>query len=164
MTAPHRLIDKQKSQSGFTLLEVLIALVILSVGLLGLAKMQLNSIKFTNSALLRSQAVFLAYDIFERMRANRTMAVNGAYNTAFDTVVSSPPDCVSSTCSTAQMVTFDLAQWKSDLAALLPSGGGEITPIVAGGMEKLFTISIRWDDERKNTVTAYKTFSLRSEI
>lgn len=160
----HRLFRNRKACSGFTLLEVLITLTIMSIGLLGLAKMQLNSIKFTYSAYIRSQALFLANDIFERMRANRTMAINGAYDTAFGMVVSNPPNCVTSTCTPAQMATYDLAQWKSDLALLLPSGDGEITPIVSGGTENIFTISVHFDDDRRSTVTDYKTFSLRTDL
>ncbi|MBF0126573.1 MAG: type IV pilus modification protein PilV [Magnetococcales bacterium] len=155
---------KPRHPDGFTLLEVLITLAILSVGLLGLAKMQLNAIRFTQSAYLRSQVIFLAYDMFERMRANRTLALNGAYNTGFDTVVTPGTDCALATCSPAQMATFDLAQWKSDLNQLLPSGEGEITPMVTGGPEALFDISIRWDDDRRAEVIAHKTFSLKSEI
>ena len=64
--------------SGFTLLEVLVALVILSIGLLGLAGLQAASLRYNHSSYLRSQATLIAYDIVDRMRANRQEALNGA--------------------------------------------------------------------------------------
>ncbi|MEO5339308.1 MAG: type IV pilus modification protein PilV [Magnetococcus sp. MYC-9] len=164
VTVPRGALRRGHARSGFTLLEILITLVILSVGLLGLAKMQLSTIQHNHSALLRSQAIVLAYDIFERMRANRTLAINGAYNTGFNTVINSPPDCMALPCTPAQMVSFDLAQWKNDLALLLPEGSGDVGLVVSGGMEHIVTISIRWNDGRNNNVAAYKTFSWSSEI
>ena len=56
---------------GFTLVEVLVALVVLSIGLLGVAALQLTSLRSNHSSAMRSQATFLAYDIIDRMRANR---------------------------------------------------------------------------------------------
>ncbi len=58
--------------SGFTLLEALIALLVLSIGLLGLAALQTRGLAYSHDAYLRSQATFLAYDIIERMRARKT--------------------------------------------------------------------------------------------
>ena len=62
--------EKYRSQ-GFTLIEVLIAIIVLSIGLLGLAGLQLTSLRNSNSAYTRSQAVILSYDIVDRIRANR---------------------------------------------------------------------------------------------
>ena len=64
-----KIIPKQR-QSGTTLLEVVVTIVIISIGLLGLAGLQLNSMKFQKSASQRSEAVQSAYDLSERMRAN----------------------------------------------------------------------------------------------
>ncbi|MBF0270709.1 MAG: type IV pilus modification protein PilV [Magnetococcales bacterium] len=151
-------------RAGFTLLEVLITLVIVAVGLLGLAKLQLNAIRFTQSAQLRSQALLLGNDILERMRANRTMTMNGAYAIAFEAIQPVPPDCLTATCTPAQLASHDLNRWKLDLASLLPDGDGEITHIDSGGQESLFHIAIRWDDDRRHTIVSYKTFSLESEL
>jgi type IV pilus modification protein PilV len=65
---------------GFSLFEVLIALVVLSVGLLGLASLQTNTLKFNQGAYLRTQATNLAYDMADRMRANRAAAIANAYD------------------------------------------------------------------------------------
>src|SRR5690606_37316619 len=82
MTASRSLIAAARGRrestrgGGFTLIEVLIALVVMSVGLLGLASLQTNTLAFNRDAYLRSQATALAYDIIDRMRANRDAAVN----------------------------------------------------------------------------------------
>lgn len=164
MTLINPPFDAKSNQSGFTLLEVLITLLIFSVGLLGLAKMQMHTIKYADSAFRRSQAIFLAHDIFERMRANRTLAANGAYSVAFGDPIVGASDCVASTCSTLQMAGYDLKQWKDDLAALLPLGDGAVTPVASGGVGTIFNISVRWNDDRRASVIDYKTFLLQSEI
>ena len=134
-------------QSGFTLIEVLVALIILSIGLLGLAGLQATGLRQNHSSLLRSQATFLAYDIADRIRANRQAAVdNSAYNIAEGGVVSS--------WGVAQT---DLTEWKANLAAQLPSGDGSVVP--AGS---IFTITVTWDDTRGDG--AKKTFTVDTQL
>ena len=67
-------------QRGFSLLEVLIAVVVLSIGLLGLASLQATSLRMNQEALMRSQEAHLAYDMIDRMRANRPGFIAGTYN------------------------------------------------------------------------------------
>ncbi|MCW8908717.1 MAG: type IV pilus modification protein PilV [Sedimenticola sp.] len=132
---------KYFKQRGFTLLEVLIAVLVLSIGLIGLAGMQLLGVKNNNSAAMRSQAVFLAQDISDRMRANIGNA--GSY------VITGTPSCVglctiTSGCSGSQLATYDVCQWRNS-AATLPSGIGHIT-YDAGN--DVYRIRLMWDDER----------------
>jgi len=129
---------------GFTLLEVLVALLVLSVGLLGLAGLQTFSLRNNTSAFQRSQAVVLAYDALDRMRGNRDQATLGAgslYNTAF---ADSPAtvDC-STICTSANVARHDVAAWKADVARL-PGGEGQITI----GADNKATIEVRWSDNR----------------
>jgi type IV pilus assembly protein PilV len=82
LNTPRPLTDRPHSRSrGFTLLEILVALLILTIGLLGLGTLQMTSLRYNHSALLRSQATLLAQDILDRMRANRATAVGGSYVT-----------------------------------------------------------------------------------
>ncbi len=67
-------------QVGFSLVEVLVALLILSIGLLGLASLQMQSVQFNQSALYASQANFIAYEVMDRMQANAQEARDGDYN------------------------------------------------------------------------------------
>ncbi|HFE32669.1 MAG TPA: type IV pilus modification protein PilV [Gammaproteobacteria bacterium] len=131
-------------QAGFTLLEILIALIILSIGLLGLAGLQANSLKNNNSAYQRTQASLLANEMLDRIRANRQGLETGAYD-AIDSTSTSDPGCITSGCSNMQMAQYDAHDWSDRLANLLPSGQGTVS---GGGANSVFTITVMWDDAR----------------
>ncbi len=121
---------------GFTLLEVMVTVLVLSIGLLGLAGLQATSLKLNSSAYLRSQATNLAYDMADRMRANRQVALSGAYDgTAATTCQVINP--------TGDMAEQDVAAWGNALACTLPQGAGSIA--TNGG---IVTIVVQWDDSR----------------
>jgi len=134
---------KRKTQRGTTLVEVLVALVVLSVGLLGIAALQMTSLRNNRGAHLRSQAQVLAYDIADRMRANRNVALANAYVVALGV-----------TPAGGTLDALDLQDWKATLAQALPSGDGEITRV--GNM---FRIRIRWTDS-----LGVQTFDTRTQI
>ena len=73
-------MNQKANQHGFTMVEVLVTLVILAVGLLGLAGLQATSLRNTESAYQRSQAAILAYDMLDRMRANSAGVANGRFS------------------------------------------------------------------------------------
>ena len=72
-----------RAQRGTTLIETLVALLVLSIGLLGVAALQITSLQNNRGAHMRSQASVLAYAIADRMRANRNVALAGGYNVVF---------------------------------------------------------------------------------
>ncbi len=132
-----------KKAQGFTLMEVLVALAVLSIGLLGMAGMQLFSMKSSHNAYLQSQASYFAYDLIDKMRANPIGFGNGNYDSAYTSIPGSPPNCQSTTatCSPTQLASFELAQCKSalvnyenyssctgtlDMTSVLPNGDGKI--------------------------------------
>lgn len=129
---------------GFTLMEVLIAIIVMSIGLLGLASMQANGLKNTTSAYQRSQAILLANEMLDRIRANQVGMYSGAYDHLLDGATSDP-GCITTGCSPAQMAQYDAFQWSRRVAALLPSGKGIVT---GAGHNSIFTITVMWDDER----------------
>lgn len=129
---------------GFTMLEILVAIVILSFGLLGLAGLQANGLKNNNSAYLRTQANLLAYDMIDRMRANQQGVINGDYDLILDSVPIEI-DCLKNECTISQMATHDTNQWVKNLKELLPSGRGKV---VGNGQGSIFTITIMWDEHR----------------
>lgn len=133
---------------GFSLIEVLIALVILSVGLLGIAAMVSVSLKSKDSAYSQTQATALAQAILDRMRANHSAATSGAYDVAIGTTPTAPA-CMGSanSCTAAQVATFDLADWKNSLKNALPQGDGSIATVAVAQFTQV-TISIEWNDER----------------
>lgn len=144
----------QPNINGFTLVEMLVAVVVLSVGLLGLASLQANSMKMNDSAYFRTQATYLGYDILERLRANRAAAITNSYNVIPGFT---PP-------TGGSVVDSDLQEWDGLVDSLLPSGQGSITCDAVG----LCTITISWNDSRAATNTASdpntKTITLNTQI
>ena len=135
-------------QNGFTLLEILVTVIIMAIGLLGLAGLQIVSLRANNTAYLRSQAVIQAYDIIDRMRANFPGVVAGGYNSISG--IPTAPDCESIVCTPTQMAVYDAQQWNTENAGLFPSGQGTVT--ISGN--STFTIIIAWDDNRDGIVDA----------
>lgn len=108
------------ARRGFTLLEVLIALLVFSLGLLGLAGLMVVSVKTNQSAYLRTQASFLAQSMADRMRAN-TGQIN-AYAGDYDASTVGPESCATSSCDPVQLVARDRAVWSGQLVQSMPSG------------------------------------------
>ena len=128
---------------GFTLIEVMVTVLILSLGLLGLAAMQLNALKNAHGSQLRNQATTLAYEIGERIRSNRAAAMDDHYTIAAGEAPATTPDCEALLCAANEMADYDLGQWKSALVLQLPSGEGAIER-----SGDLLTVRIFWDELR----------------
>lgn len=107
------MLAKSRTTAGFTLLEVLIAVLVLAIGLLGMASLVLQSMKSNQSSYQRTQASLLAYDMAERLRINSPIATSG--NSYVITSTSAPgtnPGCASSSCTRAQTAQQDVYEWK----------------------------------------------------
>jgi type IV pilus assembly protein PilV len=129
---------------GFTMIEVLVAIFVLAIGLLGLAGLQASSLKNNTSAYTRSQAQLLAYDMLDRMRSNKEGVKYGNYDDLLSTTPTDP-NCVDSGCSVAELAQHDAFEWTTFLAQTLPSGTGSVS---GNGVGSIFTITVMWDDER----------------
>jgi len=143
---------KRADIQGFTLLEVLIALVILAVGMLGIAQMLFIAHKSNSSNYVRQNAVQSAYDIVDLIRANRQAAINGSYNVSnlvsngTPTIPSTPSiNCVIASCTAAQLATYDTWYWMASDLTQLPNGCGSIHTSVAG-INTLVVVTVQWDD------------------
>jgi type IV pilus assembly protein PilV len=121
-------------QGGFSIVEVLVALLVLAIGLLGLAALQAQGLRFNHDAYVRTQATHLAYDIVDRMRVNRT---NLAAYTA------GPPPMPFDCDPTVSTVAMDLECWYDGLANALPGGSGFITSNAAANY---YDVTVRWID------------------
>ena len=133
-----RIQNNINSASGFSLIEVLVSILVVSIGLLGVAGLFSNGIKSTDSAYVRSQAVLLAYDLADRIRANP--AVLTSYALAADTTLSAPSNnCSSQTCTSTQLAAADLYDWKTGITQL-PGGVAEV--VIA---DPSATITICWE-------------------
>jgi type IV pilus assembly protein PilV len=118
-----------RAERGVGLIEVLIAMVVLSVGLLGLAGLQAKALQLAHQADIRSQATFLAYEMADRMRANREVAlgVKNEYKLTTFAAVECDPTLVLSEADT--LAKRDLEEWRNTLACLLPQGQGQIVRV-----------------------------------
>jgi type IV pilus assembly protein PilV len=133
---------KMKKQTGFTLLEVMVAMLVLSIGLLGLAGLMASSMRNNQSAYHRTQATWLAYDALDRVRANRVSARAGGYSAA-DTL-GAPASC-SATAPTGTVAAQDIGGWKNMIACALPEGDGAIDVDTSNSQ---VTVTIQWNDSR----------------
>lgn len=148
--------SKQRSiifhrQSGFTLLEVMIAVFILAVGLLGLAQLQVTAMKHNQTAEFRSQASLLAADILDSMRANQIAAQAGNYAIGLD---DDPPT------TTNTIADADIAEWRDNLGRSLPQGNGQIAcNAFVLSTEFICDITISWT-ETQNTGDDYGSLGI----
>jgi len=124
--------------SGFSLLEVLIAILIFSFGMLGLAALQGFSVKSNQSANFRTQATSLAYMIIDRMRANPAAVLQGQYLAPYQTV-----NCATPPPASPPTAAHDIAAWRQELCRQLPEGQGDIA--FPGNS---VVVSIKWTDSR----------------
>jgi type IV pilus assembly protein PilV len=135
-----------KKSKGFSLVEVLIALVIMSVGMLGIAGLYVHSMQAGRTSMLRHHAVNLAGDIADRIRANPSA---GAAYTAAD---GADKGCVAGTvvCNVADMAAHDIFLWQAQAANFLPvmANGSEQVVITynAGTTPPSYAITVRWDE------------------
>lgn len=131
----------RRGQRGYTLLEILVAAVLLTGGLIGLASMQASGTRLNNSAYLRTQASILAYDIADRMRANRAAVVANNYDLA---LTDPTPGAASS------VANIDLIQWRAQLGYYLPVGNGAIETDAGATADAPLraTITVEWNDSR----------------
>jgi type IV pilus assembly protein PilV len=142
-------------QKGLSLIEVMIALAVFSFGLLALAALMASGLKYNTSALHRSYATSQAYDMADRMRANRLGLDAGYYNDLSES--DTDPGCIETGCSPKEMAQYDTWQWNTDNARLLPEGAGTVS-LKSDDPEStyfgLYTITVSWNDDRDPGTTA----------
>lgn len=147
----------RKRQSGFSLIEVLVAVLIMAVGILGVAGLQVVSMQMNRAALFRVEALQFGNDMLDRMRANPDATYDGI---DFDDEPSFTMDCFANNCTIDQMAEFDIALWKCQInpvdadgdlysacdslgftaaSAGLPEGGGAIALAA-----DVHAVSVRW--------------------
>lgn len=134
---------KQRYQTGFSLVEVLITLVIMSVGMLGIAGLYVQSMQAGRTSMLRHHAVTLAGDVADRIRANPTAAI------AYIDPVGADNDCVLGTvdCTPAQMAANDILLWKAQASENLPGGDVTVVFTAANGFTPPnYQITVSWTE------------------
>ncbi len=145
-------------QNGSSLIEVLVTMIIISLGLLGQAGLISLSSKTNNAAFMRTEATLLAQDILERLRLNRTLAVAGSFNVNYAASGSDPSSSITGTA----IQNNELRDWKTSIEQALSSGDGQVSVDGAGNV----TINIRWSEVAKGasdgtiTPTVFSTQSV----
>lgn len=151
---------KTNRQNGFSMIEVLVTMVILAIGLLGVAGLQIASVRNTQVAAQRSIATQQAYDIAERMRANMgAFAANGVpvpgsgtVGGAYDNLgpnIPVAPACAPN-CTPAQQAVIDHAAWNTANARVLTGGSGTVTINPPGNLSDGFTVTLNWTEASEN--------------
>lgn len=164
----------RQSQGGFTLIEVLVAALVLAIGLVGVAGLQAVTLRNNQSTFMRSQAAAFAYDLADRMRANVAGAAAGAYDPSAAALTST---CTTVTgCSASALAAHDLAEWNAAIATYLPDGEGFVcvdsTPddgtsaanAQCDGSGQQFAVKVWWDDDRDGATTVDATNNERLTI
>ncbi len=166
---------RNRANGGFTLIEIMVALLIFSIGLLGLAMLQATGLKFNTDSYARTQATILAYDLIDRMRANVAGVQAGNYcitsaspctTTAKPGTAENCGDTTSGCDSSQRLAVYDLTQWY-DLQgrflapAATPSSLGStvITTTPGGKAMNRYTITMRWK-ERENDIEQTWVFDM----
>lgn len=130
---------------GLTLIEVLITILIVAIGLLGIAALQFRGLQYSHDAYLRSQVNILAHDMAERMRLNRNNAPDyDAQVTNYTVPVNRPTGCVQVGSGSTGNVHNDVACWKQQIYDALPPGS--TADISRDTANNLFTIRLKWTD------------------
>ena len=119
-----------ESQRGVSLIEALVALLVLALGILGIAGIQTRTLIESRTANSRAVAVQMADDLLDRMQSNRAIRFNppaiNPYIVGWGTPAAAGQDCFTAVCSGVQLAAFDLRQWKITLGNLLPQGDAQI--------------------------------------
>ena len=148
-------------QKGVGLVEILVAVVIMAVGFLAAAQMQLNGMRYSQSAYFESQAYFMAGEMIARMRGNVAGVKSGAYDTLTTAMGLADPGCDAALCTPAQIAAQDRYDWSQKLYSassdtgfmpLLPSSS---TVMATGQVKRLatgqYSVSIVWADEHDSS-------------
>ncbi|HSC67494.1 MAG TPA: type IV pilus modification protein PilV [Cellvibrio sp.] len=128
-------------QSGTTLIEVIVTVLILATSLLAMAALQTRSLQYNQGAFMRSQANIYAYDIIDRIRINRGAA--GSNVTSYNVDYEGSP-------SGGGLVASDIKEWRDNIKLSLPEGKGKIEcqNAAAGATARVCKVTIKWSDEQ----------------
>lgn len=138
---------------GVAMIEALVAILILSIGVLGMVGMQSASIRYEQNSWARSAVSMVASDIGDRIRANAGSANNAyVYTSTYaderilingGSAFTVSPDCLSAVCSPAELATFDLVKWRDNLNRLAPGSVGMVT----GSRDTNYNVTVAWFDK-----------------
>ena len=140
-------------QSGITLIESLVAIVVVALGILGILGVQLRTLADTQTGVRRAQAIRLIEDLSERTKVNPSSLGNiAAYTAGWGSAPAAPTDCGSATCTTDDLARYDINRWKQLVQANLPLGDANVFVVddEATSVRRQLGVMISWrENERK---------------
>ena len=142
------------SQSGVTLIEALISLVILALGVLALLGVQLRTLKETQTGVGRAQAVRLVEDLAERVKVNPgTFIEHGNYAVAWGAPPAAAADCGVNACTAVQLASWDINRWKTSVANNMPAGDATVFVLPADNTQ--LGVVVAWRANEANNAADY---------
>jgi type IV pilus assembly protein PilV len=153
MTTGDSRSNGRRRTAGFTLVETMVALLVLSVGMIGIAALHGQALSYSGTALNRSSAILLAGDIADRIRVNRTaqLAYGGAPS---DNHCDRPTGNGGIDCSPAEMAAHDLFAWQTQAAQRLPGGQGSID-VDTTTNPPTYTVTLAWNEPYQSAPVAF---------
>ncbi|MEO8001074.1 MAG: type IV pilus modification protein PilV [Arenimonas sp.] len=148
--------NTRRLSKGTSLIEVMVSVLVLSIGLLGIAAMQATALRNTQSAMERTQAVVQSYAVLDAMRANLTQARNNQYDVGWT--------CAAPTGAT--LINKDMIAWVTSMKNTISSDAcGRITCGANGSAtDDVCTVDVRWDDTRGTGGSSAQTMTMVSRI
>lgn len=134
--------------AGFSLIETMVALLVLSVGMLGIAALHGQALSASGIAINRSVAVTLAGNMADRIRANRTATA------AYEGPANDNGCDEGTVCTPAEMAAHDLYRWQSEIAASLPAGAGTVA-VDTGVSPARYSIAVSWDEPSEDDPVSF---------
>ena len=146
---------QRSEQAGFSMIEVLVSMLIISLALLGSAGLQAYALKTNQGGQFRNQAAFYLADIGERMEANKLSALAGSYVLVTGGAIPAKSTvCDVAACAPAALAQYDLDNWQANLASAVPGGNGAITLNGTTATTATYTVVVNWQDRRTDTTYA----------
>jgi type IV pilus assembly protein PilV len=161
----YRMQKGTRRQRGMSLLETLIALVVFSVGSIGVASMMITSMRNNDATLLRTNSTMLALELYEQILANLPAAEAGNYNLAMGAgLPTTALDCAatSATCTPAQIAEWDLALWSARLTQILAAGADAAVSVSTATDPMTIQIQVLYDELLETAGTTTESFTFRA--
>ena len=149
-------VRHKNSQRGVSLIESLVAIVVMSLGILGILGVQMRTLADTQTSVRRAQAIRLIEDLSERMKVNPSaLGSMASYTTAWNTTPTSPADCKTTACNNGQLAVYDMVQWKQSVKNTLPSADANVFVVADetdAANRRQLGVMISWrENEREST-------------
>ena len=135
----------QRRQRGISLIESLVAIVVMALGILGILGVQMRTLTDTQAGVRRAQAIRLIEDLGERLQNNPDALGNLS---VYTTKPTSSDDCASTPCAADKLATYDIKQWRTNVASALPAG--QATVFIPKGGPRQLGVLIGWNENMYN--------------